>query len=254
MSETQQLRARFNHFGHVPPQAKWRMARHIHPDFNELIMVVSGTLEVTIQGEHLQGRRGDLLTYPQGVWHAERAVGGEPLETLFLAWQWHRPGAEISWPLRATDHSGRSQHMMTWMRELWPPTRPGEQHMLDVLLDALLFEVDQLSRTREQQMVLRIKTYVQHHIAEPLTLHDLAAEVSLSKYHFCREFKKATGTTPMAFLRQVRVEAARSLLLSTSLTLKAIAEQVGFSDEFQLSRVFRRVAGCPPSHVRSETG
>jgi AraC-like DNA-binding protein len=103
-------------------------------------------------------------------------------------------------------------------------------------------------------MVAQVKSFVQHHMCDPLQLDDLAEVVGLSKYHFSREFKRASGMTPMAFLRQVRVEAARSLLLSTSWTLRAIADQVGFRDEFHLSRVFRRVTGMPPSRLRSDPG
>jgi AraC-like DNA-binding protein len=250
MANTVELRAALTHFGHISPQVKWQMARHVHDDFNELILVVSGTLEVNIHGQRIYGQPGDLLTYPRHVWHTEQAVGEDPLETLFLAWKWQVPETGIPWPLHATDRSGRSRRLIYWMHELFPPTRPGERHMLGVLLDALLFEVDQLAQSREQQMVAQTKAYVQHHMAKAFTLDDLAEALGLSKYHFCREFKKATGVTPMAFVRQVRVEAARSLLLSTSLTLKGIAEQVGFSDEFQLSRVFRRVTGFAPSHVR----
>jgi transcriptional regulator GlxA family with amidase domain len=46
------------------------------------------------------------------------------------------------------------------------------------------------------------------------------------------------------------VEAARSLILSTPWTLQRIAEQVGFADETQLSRVFRRLIGVPPGQLR----
>lgn len=254
MSDDAQLRAALNHFGRVAPQLGWRMARHRHHEFNELIVVMSGTLEVTIRGHRLQGRRGDILTYPRGVWHAEQAVGSEPLETLFVAWQWRGPGAGADWPLRTIDRDGRVQGLVRWMQELSPPTREGERHMLDVLLDGLLFEVAQLCQSREQQMVAEVKAFVQNRMADTLRLDDLAEAVGLSKYHFAREFKAATGVTPMSFVRQVRVEATRSLLLSTSWTLRAIADQVGFRDEFQLSRVFRRVTGRAPSSLRSDPG
>ncbi len=250
MTEHAGLRALLTHLGHVSPQVKWHMAPHMHHEFNELVLVVSGTLEVHIQGQRIQGQTGDLLTYPQHIWHAEQAVGGDPLETLFLAWHWATPHTGISWPLHATDHTGRSRGLMTWMHELFPPTRQEERHMLHVLLDALLFEVGQLAQSRERRMVAQTKAYVHRYMASAFSLDDLAEGVGLSKYHFCREFKKAMGITPMAFVRQVRVEAARSLLLSSSLTLKGIAEQVGFSDEFQLSRVFRRVTGLAPGQVR----
>jgi AraC-like DNA-binding protein/mannose-6-phosphate isomerase-like protein (cupin superfamily) len=246
-----QVRATLNHFGRVAPQVAWQMPHHVHDDFSELILVLGGTLEVAIGGECLRGQRGDLLTYPRGEGHAEHAIGSEPLETLFLAWQWQAPSGVVDWPLHVPDRTGRVQHLLYWMQELFPPTRQGEQHMLDVLVDALLFEMHELGRTREQEMVSVVKAFVQHHIAEPLHLDDLAREVGLSKYHFCRAFKAEIGVSPMAFVRQVRVEATRSLLLSTGWTLRAIAEQVGFADEYQLSRVFRRVTGQPPSQVRS---
>jgi AraC-like DNA-binding protein/uncharacterized cupin superfamily protein len=251
MDKSLTLRATLHHLGRVAPQADWHMDRHVHRDFHELIVVVGGALAVRMRGQTRRALRGDVLTYPVDVWHAERAVGEEPLETLFLAWTWRDAGTHPSLPLHATDRSGRVQRLIYWMHELAPPTRPDAAHMLHVLLDALLFEVEQLSRTREQAMVAQVKAYVQNHIADPLCLDDLAGEVGLSKYHFSRTFKAAAGTTPMRFVRQVRVEAARSLLLSTSWTLRAIARQVGFSDEFQLSRVFRRVTGTPPSEVRA---
>ena len=227
------------------------MPRHKHDEFHELIVVVDGTLEVRIRGQDLVGQRGDVLTYPCSVWHAERAVGGAPLETFFLAWQWRAPIDGATWPLHATDRSGRVQMLIRWMYDLFPATRPDEARQLDVLLNALLFEVEHLGQTREQQMVAQVKAYVQNHLADPLALEDLAEEAGLSKYYFCREFRQATGITPMAFVRQVRVEATRSLLLSTSWTLRAIARQVGFADEFQLSRIFRRVTGLTPTRVRS---
>lgn len=245
------LRATLHHLGRVAPQVDWYMARHVHNDFHELIVVLGGVLEVRMQDQTYRALRGDVLHYPTGVWHTERAVGKEPLASLFLAWQWRGDRDAPVLPVHATDRSGRVQRLIYWMHELAPPTRPDTTHMLHVLLDALLFEVEQLAQTREQAMVAQVKVYVQNHITEPLCLDDLAQEVGLSKYHFSRTFKAVAGTTPMRFVRQVRVEAARSLLLSTSWTLKAIAQQVGFSDEFQLSRVFRRVTGIPPSEVRA---
>lgn len=54
----------------------------------------------------------------------------------------------------------------------------------------------------------------------------------------------------MADLRQLRIELACSLLLTTSQPLKVIAEEVGFCDEYYFSRVFRRLRGLPPGAFR----
>jgi AraC-like DNA-binding protein len=246
------LRAKVNHIGRVAPQVGWSMANHVHDSFHELILVLRGTLETHIRGERLQARSSDVLYYPQGLIHAEQGVGDTPLETLFLAWRWNsaESNPSDSWPLMVKDRGSRIHMLMRWMRELYPPTNEGAPRQLDLLLNALLYEYAQLSQPSEHSMAAQVKSYIQLHLAELITLEQLAAEAGLSKYYFSREFKRATGMTPMAFLRQERVEATRSLLLSTPWTLQAIARQVGFADEYQLSRVFRRVTGVPPSHLR----
>ncbi len=252
MPETTSLRVVLSHVGSVPPQIGWGMAAHAHSNFHELILVLRGTLETHIQGLTLRGQRGDALFYPQGVVHVEQAIGEEVLETLFLGWQWpEQPG---EWrPAKAlliNDRAGRIHLLLRWMRELQPPSMSENPYILNHLLAALLYEFSQLAQPPEQNMVLQIKSYIQRHLAEPLNLEQLAKQVGLSKYHFSREFKRRSGLTPMAFLRQERVEAARSLLLSTPWTQQAIASQVGLADEYQLSRVFRRLTGKPPSQIR----
>lgn len=250
MADPAYLRAILNHLGYIHPQPHWGIANHIHEDFHELIVILKGVLEAEIRGELIRGGRGDILYYPRGEWHTEYAVGEAPLETFFLAWQWRGPEISKHWPLHIPDRSGRVQMLMHWLRELFPPTTSDHQHSVNVLLDAMLFEVERSIKTREAVMVAQVKTFIQHHLSEPISLDRLADVVGLSKYHFCREFKKAASITPMNFVRQVRVEAARSLLLSTPWTLKAIAQQVGFADEFHLSRVFRRVTDVSPSQIR----
>ena len=91
---------------------------------------------------------------------------------------------------------------------------------------------------------------MRRHLSEPIDLDQLAGEVGLSKFHFSREFKRLTGQSPMTALRAERVAAARSLLLSTPWKLQLIANQAGFADEYQLSRVFKRVTGISPGKVR----
>lgn len=75
-------------------------------------------------------------------------------------------------------------------------------------------------------------------LAEPWTLDTLAAEVHLSRPQLVRAFAAAVGTSPMAFLRRVRVERMARLLVSTDLSVAEAARAVGWSNQFRASQVF----------------
>jgi AraC family transcriptional regulator len=85
----------------------------------------------------------------------------------------------------------------------------------------------------------------------PLTLRDCARAAGMSPTRFAHRFREHTGYAPMDYLKRLRVEHARQLLLDPSLSIHAVAERCGFSDPFHFSRVFRAIDGIPPSHYRA---
>ncbi|WP_049560921.1 AraC family transcriptional regulator [Nonomuraea sp. SBT364] len=87
-------------------------------------------------------------------------------------------------------------------------------------------------------------------LAEPLTLAVIAAEVHLSVYHFVRVFRDATGETPHRYLTRLRIERARRLLSTTSLSVERIARRCGFAGPGALSSAFLRQTGVRPSAYR----
>jgi AraC family transcriptional regulator len=87
-------------------------------------------------------------------------------------------------------------------------------------------------------------------ISRSISLDDMASAARIGKFQFAHIFKEQTGLSPMKYLRQCRVEAARQLLVNSSLGLKDIADKVGFSDENHLSRHIRRSFGLPPATLR----
>jgi AraC-like DNA-binding protein len=78
-----------------------------------------------------------------------------------------------------------------------------------------------------------------------VTLGELATLAGLSPFHFLRSFRRATGLPPHAYLIQVRVRKARSLLLRGSSAGEA-ALTAGFADQSHLNRHFKRFTGVTP--------
>jgi AraC family transcriptional regulator len=84
-----------------------------------------------------------------------------------------------------------------------------------------------------------------------LTLTDLAGVACLSPYHFSRSFKLAVGVGPQRYVRQRRLDRAKTLLRRTNQPLAWIAQEAGFADQSHLSSIFRREMGVTPGRFRA---
>ncbi len=245
----------FRSIGSIPPKIGWSMDRHCHDDFHELIVVLSGAMEVKIGGRCIRARSGEVLFYPRGESHSERALGKRPLVIIFMGFGDDRQGAWRKRPFKAQDPQGRIRMLARWMLELRSQQSQRSEakgESMRMLLAMLLQEYDVQHLPADRALEHKISAYARRHLSKPLSLEDLAMEADMSKFHFSRTFKRMTGASPMEYVRRMRVEAAKTLLLSTPQPLKAIAPQVGFADEFHLSKVFRQVAGKAPGKIRKE--
>ena len=96
----------------------------------------------------------------------------------------------------------------------------------------------------------RVSTYIEEHLAEDLSLSELAAVAYLSPYHFARLFKASTGFATHQYVIGRRIERAKLLLSTTNWSLTAIAHAVGFAHESHLALHFKRLTGLLPSSYR----
>lgn len=79
------------------------------------------------------------------------------------------------------------------------------------------------------------------------TVESVAESLGYSRHHLCALFKEAYGTTPQAYLLNLRIRKAQELLTSEhTLTVREVAQAVGYADALYFSRVFRKKVGVPP--------
>ena len=102
--------------------------------------------------------------------------------------------------------------------------------------------------------IAEVQRWLSDHLDEDLSVEALASRAAMSPRNFTRCFRIETGTTPAAYVEQVRVEAARRLLQATDLTVAAIARQVGIRHAETLHRAFRRRVGTTPELYRQHFG
>ena len=102
------------------------------------------------------------------------------------------------------------------------------------------------SRTRRH----RRRSLLRNRLAEPWTLAALAKEVHLSRSQLVRSFDATVGTSPMAYLRKMRVERMARLLATTDLSVAEAARTVGWRNQFHASQCFHAAYGISPTEYR----
>lgn len=94
--------------------------------------------------------------------------------------------------------------------------------------------------------------FINDSIDTNFTLEILAKNVSLSKFHFLRSFKKEFGLTPHAFIINERLNRANNLIQS-GLSISEASVQVGFNDQSHFSRNFKKYFGYTPSYLQKNS-
>lgn len=100
--------------------------------------------------------------------------------------------------------------------------------------------------------VERIKSvvrYIRQHVADELTLDEIAASAGVSKYHLAREFKRFSGQTVFEHINAIRCKEAKRLIES-GMSVSAAALSCGFENMSYFSRTYKKYTGTLPSSVR----
>ena len=92
--------------------------------------------------------------------------------------------------------------------------------------------------------------YIHDNIGSDLSLEVLAAQATLSPFHFARAFKKAMGLSPLQFVITERLKLSRVLLDTTKLTVVDIALRVGYEDVSRFRKQFKRYFDVTPTQMR----
>jgi len=107
-----------------------------------------------------------------------------------------------------------------------------------------------VSMPDEPAAVANAKQFVQSHVEEPIDLTQVVEHVHVSRFYFCKLFKKATGMTLTEYVARVRTEKAKSLLGDSSMRISEVVFAAGFGSVPRFNSVFRRLVGMAPTQYR----
>lgn len=110
--------------------------------------------------------------------------------------------------------------------------------------------MERSSRRYHSKVVNLAKEYMTADLEQKLSLENIADSVGLSRYHFLRVFKRATGISPHTFRTLKRIDLAKKLLLQ-GISPVQVALETGFTDQSHFTRTFRQMTGATPGQYLS---
>ena len=132
---------------------------------------------------------------------------------------------------------------------------PSLYRVIETFKDALARLSVFASHALEGPKSMRLDTtlqFLKDNFAEPLRLTSVARRAGFSVPAFSRIFKQATGTSFLVYLRNLRVEHAKMLLRTTTLSADQIAQACGFQSQHHLIRSFKKVSKSTPGSYRKD--
>jgi AraC-like DNA-binding protein len=239
--------------------ASHRFRPHLHADV-ALGVVASGRHRLRCaSGSHIVGA-GDIVVINAGEVHTGESLDGLPwsysmfyipqrlLESLVPAPAGGRspalrfPTAVVRDPPLARQLTSLHEELRSHI-ELEPRSR-----FAAALCDFTVRYAVPLMAPAESQDLRpheRARRYLEHHYARPIRLTELSRVAGVSIFHLIRAFKHAVGLTPGAYLRQVRIAHAQTML-RTGHPVAAVARATAFSDQSHFTRRFKETLGYPP--------
>jgi AraC-like DNA-binding protein len=112
------------------------------------------------------------------------------------------------------------------------------------------FKPEAADRLRAGRRLEPLLTHLKHHLSSPISVKEMAEFTHMSPSAFYAFFQGRMGSSPMDFVKRMRLNEAAAQCASTDRQLKEVAACTGFANPFHLSREFKRLFGLSPLNYR----
>jgi AraC family transcriptional regulator len=235
---------------------------HAHANPN-ITLVLEGRFTEVVQSQPFDCGPSSLLVKPAGALHSDR-YGHTAVRALIM--EFPPDSAE-----RIRRHSGLLSRpgqldggplyglAIRVYREFRQPDRSTP-----VIVEGLVLEIvgagervrsrEEPGKARAPLWAVRARDLVHDGFRTDVPISALAAQVGVHPAHLARTFKRCFGSSIGAYVRELRIEYAKQLLRSTSLSLADVSAEAGFYDQSHLTNALRRASHLTPKQYRRLLG
>ena len=248
---------------------------HSH-DFVEFSIVTSGQIQYNIEGSHYTLKKNDVLISNPGVYHQElihpdtvctqihigianlnidciapnyvRALDGAPILSMQ---KYHKEFTQCYQEI-IKEHRIRQLGHSFVLKSLVMKLIIILYREMDQSSSPSLHQSNQLVTNDKKVIVQSLIDYISYYYMNDISLDYLSTIMHISPTYISKIFKEETGISPIQYLIQVRLEKAKDLLTSSSLSVKEIASAVGYGDAYYFSKLFKKHYDLSPTSYRNQ--
>jgi AraC-like DNA-binding protein len=244
----------------------WRPTFNIrcdHPQQVTVWSIVSGKGELACAGKTELLRPGMVFITRPDLNIAVNNDPKMPLEMVLVSFS----GSEASdflntyiyfaFPLLPIQNSHAIHRMFACLYETAIEGGPVCEKVCKQLVGAILLTIQNgfFNQTElhsiSQKHFSEYRQYIDEHFLEIETISDISDLFKISTTYLQRLFKKHLSINPNKYILERKIRFAAQQLQTTALTVKEIADELGFSDQYAFSKSFKRIIGKAPSHYRN---
>ncbi|NLP52757.1 AraC family transcriptional regulator [Bacillus sp. RO1] len=224
-----------------------------------LVYVTEGKVHYQVEDRVMQLTKGDLLFIPSTYnrsWKNDKDEGHRKYTVVFekseSPYQNFVASEIVSFKPRKSIYY---EQRLTFLNEQWLSKRVYyEELSQNILLELLIMIAQERAEWHTSPVkvssVRDMQEYILQHYRHNITIEELAALIGVTPNYVTVLFKEVIGITPIQYLHQTRINNAWNLISTTKMTIKEIAEHLGYCDQSYFNRMFKKWMGIPPSQVK----
>lgn len=260
MKELPEVCSRLLYISSSKYENDWSSFPHSHY-FTEIFYIKSGVGHMQIENELIPVCANTLVLIGQRVQHTEISNPSSPLDYYVLGVEGLKINTDNPVEYSVINASATSPVIRQCFENIHQEMHSEKQgyaeicqHYLAILVqlicrkDRVSYElVDTQNCSRECHMA---KQYIESNYPDKITLDTLADTCNLTKYYLSHKFSELYGKSPIAYLTEVRIAAAKDLLKTTNHSIEEIASATGFSSRSYFAQTFQKICHMSPQQYQ----
>lgn len=229
----------------------WNLSRHSH-EVIEMIYLIDAKACIDTLDKTLYPTWCDMVVYPPYHVHQEYIDMNASQRCMYIQID-IKSKVALNAPFQVKDIEGKLYWLLNEVVKLSQLERTDERTgLIEAYMKAIFINIKlSLTSFREKNDILmQAMSYIRYNYSEDITVDKLAKMFYVSPSYISRIFHKRIGITPMNYVANIRIEAAKKLLCFSEVSINEISSMIGIEDPKYFSRLFKKVTQKTPTEFR----